>query len=158
MTDHGLTLRLLSIVCWTLVGGGLCGVADAFGKAVSGKVTGTIILNVPLGFLFGALIGFVASTFTMPLLWRKSLSAALPMVFAPALIAAFLAGRHFGNDPWSAPISVGTLLIACAIVWYFMPDLYPVRRPGWQHRCRSCGYDLRGLPGKACPECGQKAA
>lgn len=151
MSDSQLVSRLLGVACCTSFGGAVRGAAATLSIGGWGGIS---LGMAPFGFVFGAIIGFLASCFTVPLLWRKNLPIAMPIVFTPALVAAFLAGWRLRNEFWSVPISVGTLLIACAIVWYFMPDLYPARKPGWEHRCRHCGYDLRGLPSKICPECG----
>lgn len=156
MSDSQLVSRLLGIVCSTTFGGAVCGAAAASAMPGWRSFPASIMSHGPFGFIFGGVVGVFASMLTALLLWRKNLPIVMPIVFTPTLVAAFLAGLRFSNDFWSVPISVGTLLIACAAAWYFMPDLYPARQPGREHRCTHCGYDLRGLPSKTCPECGEK--
>ncbi|UCD74193.1 MAG: hypothetical protein JSV91_10430 [Phycisphaerales bacterium] len=47
-------------------------------------------------------------------------------------------------------------LIYAAVLWLLLRGLPAVRRAvrAFNGRCTNCGYDLRGTPGTACPECG----
>lgn len=50
---------------------------------------------------------------------------------------------------WLMPIAFGVCAFIC---WFYGPHRRRVRI--LQGKCVCCGYDLRGGPGKICPECG----
>lgn len=56
----------------------------------------------------------------------------------------------------------GFELFIAGVVVFFIGGLWKSRRGvrergHAEHECGSCGYDLRGLDGGVCPECGAKA-
>src|SRR5688572_10445859 len=57
---------------------------------------------------------------------------------------------------WSAYIATGALLVLLAWLGSRRRKLNPRRFAdgGVPAACGSCGYDLTGLPGTTCPECG----
>lgn len=59
-----------------------------------------------------------------------------------------------GTDSWFAAIPLWPLLllVAAPTAWLFRIDS---RAKAWQ--CSKCRYDLRGLDGDICPECGSAA-
>jgi hypothetical protein len=42
----------------------------------------------------------------------------------------------------------------CSLLFLFWPYVWSYERPSRDQPCPRCGYDLRGSPGPACPECG----
>lgn len=58
------------------------------------------------------------------------------------------AGRQNGVYWIQVPLWLPLLVVALPTAWLWLRDR---RRPG---RCRRCGYDLTGLAGGRCPECG----
>jgi predicted RNA-binding Zn-ribbon protein involved in translation (DUF1610 family) len=51
-------------------------------------------------------------------------------------------------------IGIIYLLLYAIPVYYFIYRVLFVARYGDEHYCRCCGYNVRGLTGFRCPECG----
>jgi len=64
-----------------------------------------------------------------------------------------LEGPTLGSDSWSLPL--WPVYAAGVGVWGVR---WARRRLAWKEwQCKGCGYDLRGLAGGVCPECGRAA-
>jgi hypothetical protein len=64
-----------------------------------------------------------------------------------------------GVAPWlplSVEVPLWAILAAFAAPW-FLASIVRTRRRRRASRCASCGYDLRGIGGAVCPECGAEA-
>jgi xanthosine utilization system XapX-like protein len=71
--------------------------------------------------------------------------ALAPMIGAPPNKWAGLAVMYIGLYQW-----IGVVLATIAV-----PMAWVRSAPHPENRCTSCGYDLRGLRGPRCPECGR---
>jgi hypothetical protein len=60
-----------------------------------------------------------------------------------------LPGAAIVYGKWLTVVFLAMALGRCTVRW-----IRAARRPSWA--CRSCGYDLRSIPGKLCPECGRE--
>jgi len=94
-----------------------------------------------------------------PVGWFMDLYAGVASI---TIAEAFgVAGRGLGPSLLITVIQGGVLNL---VVGLSMLVLYPMVRPftreAWDgvHRCRDCGYDLRGSDGSRCPECGVEVA
>lgn len=56
----------------------------------------------------------------------------------------------WGGVTNDASVLVAAVMLAVSLRW--LPTLWRRPRPGF---CAACGYDLRGLSGSICPECGR---
>lgn len=156
MNSREIITRIVVLTLGTIFGGAICGNAAVVSFSMLGM--GATVRLLPFALIYGGLVGCVACFFTVPLLFHKRMAIALMLAFVPALIAAVLSGIQFPlhRDPWSIPISFGTLVAASILINRWMPDQFPPSPP--EHLCADCGYDLRGLLTKTCPECGSAAA
>lgn len=111
----------------------------------------------PLAAIFGCGLGLVTGVFTAgavaPLICRKHLGWASLVVFVPALAASVawvtLTRGSFEAELAAAPCAATAVLMS-VLVKFTLPNVSA--RPAWL--CRKCGYDLRGIAGVTCPECG----
>jgi|GEM_PF-2689821 len=107
--------------------------------------------------IVGVVIGFVLSPAAV---WARADPECRPSfawVVAPTAALTFLASAGW-RDMWLAfLVSVATYLVTCLIVG--LVAVPRRRRLNWyiDGRCTVCGYDVRGLEGPKCPECGEIA-
>jgi|GEM_PF-2868752 len=82
----------------------------------------------------------------------RSARVALCLIAAFVLVAALV--TDWGDRAISKPADGYGLVLVAALLSVVATMLSPPhrRRPHWA--CAQCGYDLRGLDGARCPECG----
>ena len=79
--------------------------------------------------------------------WCWSFAIAFPLV---AAIFALLANLV----PWYLAVAWAALVLLVAYAAWPYITAYVGHAPPVTPLCPACGYDLRGTPGRACPECG----
>ncbi len=101
----------------------------------------------------GALLGYVICAVIVPMLWRRQLSKALPIVYIAGASCSGIAALVLPILPTIAANAAGCLsmVVTAALVRTKMPAVFGEALPG---HCLSCGYNLRGIHGVDCPECG----
>lgn len=98
--------------------------------------------------------------------WRRTRAGAALLVLSlvPVTAALVATARYAGEGPVSnflglsvtgygrvmAIVTIMYGVLLQAIGWF----IYSLPRARAAHQCPACGYDLRGTPGPACPECG----
>ncbi len=88
--------------------------------------------------------------------WDAECRLSFLWVVVPSTVATFL-GSVVGGVPLGALVSVPAYLISCGVVGGLA--IPRRRRLNWYRSgyCSTCGYDVRGLGGDLCPECGNIA-
>ncbi|QKK09270.1 MAG: hypothetical protein HND58_14630 [Planctomycetota bacterium] len=110
----------------------------------------------PIAVFVGGVVGFVLSPAAG---WARAdaeCRASFAWVVVPTAVLTWSASEMRGAGVGFL-VSVATYLISCSIVGLVaMPRR---RRLNWYAGgcCSSCGYDVRGLEGPKCPECGEIA-
>lgn len=109
----------------------------------------------PDSFGFGCLGGFgVGALFAAPLatlVGLKRWQSVAWLVFAPASAATVAVSLWGAWMPWSgAGVCAGSAILLGLVAKRVLGD-EPLRNA---RGCSACGYDLRGIPGGVCPECG----
>lgn len=118
-----------------------------FGAAYGGASVGS------LGGFVGAFIGAVVGLIMAPALIIARESSGhplvLPFIFTPTLLTSLGVGFVTTESSWTFLVPCGVYLVTCLTAGQVFRR--PVIPPGC---CRGCGYDMRGLTGPRCPECG----
>lgn len=84
------------------------------------------------------------------LCWKPEFDANFSLWVTPPGAAA---ARRIAGTAAMLPIAYPLVLSGTAAGWAWVLAFRRARRG--TSVCRECGYDLRGLPGRRCPECGQ---
>lgn len=130
--------------------GALCGGAVAAGTAMAGE-TQDLALSFGIGIGFGSIWGGMWSLTTIPVLEggdlrHASLAALLPSIGVSVALGAFLV------NPLISLVVMTTLFEVLCAQSSRRVRAWRDREP-W--RCAQCLYDLRGVTGRVCPECGR---
>lgn len=127
-------------VCGAIFGAVVDGLDAASGWALLGLVTGLPVSLVAASLVRGARI---------EALWFASLLT-LPVAVAASILARLDDGGIGGS---LALLAMPTAyMVLCAVG----AAKFPVRVEADRTKCATCGYDLGGLPGGVCPECGKE--
>jgi len=102
-------------------------------------------------FVMGATVGYLSSAVVVPLLWRKKLRVALPLVYGPVIVIGMITVLII--PPFGAVMATCLTLLAASIT--AAVRLPVVWQPPRRGACKECGYNLRGNRSGRCPECGQ---
>lgn len=103
-----------------------------------------------------ALVGLLCSPVFVFALALGPWKSGLAVTAGPTAAVAFLGASARGGEDGvmlGAGLAVCTFLMACAARGVYGMVKYPNPKR-WE--CRGCGYDLRGLSGGVCPECGRE--
>lgn len=140
---HGIGLVLLSII-----GGAIFGALAAVSMGAG--------FMAEFGAIFGAAVGLLASPVFAWSAWRDAL-VVTPAVFVPTAVVAVISGALV--PPNGGPLllmapAVGAFIVASIVTGVWSWSRGAPAAPGGPPSCRACGYDLSGLHGCVCPECG----
>lgn len=105
--------------------------------------------------LVGGGIGVLCSPAMIFALWHGRIVMGLAWIAPVTVFAAFMAGRMTPTTmgpELSVGVSAGVYVLACMVRGGVLFHA-AAQRMKWM--CRTCGYDLRGLRGGVCPECGR---
>ncbi len=98
----------------------------------------------------GAGLGLMTSPLVVFCLRRKTLSAAVALVYGSTFVVVVLVTRH--ADVILAPVAALPALFTMSLLAHLvLPDV--ISKYGAGH-CTKCDYDLRHVPHLRCPECG----
>lgn len=98
----------------------------------------------------GVILGHLSSAIVVPLLWRKKLRIALPLVYGSVVVVGMIAALII--PPFGTVMATCLALIAASITAAArLPVVWDRPRRG---ACVACGYNLRGNESGRCPECG----
>lgn len=135
-------------------------------------ITGLFVLLAPVTFVLGVIfqhgddLPYAALSLTMGLL--PSIALGIALLFDAVSLWAMFAP--------TVGVVLGWLFLCFAGDWHWSPLGAPViwhaavfgalwfdGRPGWRSQrdraiCPRCGYDLKGLRTRLCPECGERPA
>lgn len=150
---------LLSITMGAFIGavaGAICN-PDRPAAPPSGQDWDDLGLFVPtdvafvLGGFVGGINGLLWSWFVLEGLRRGGRWPGIALIFFPTLFVAVI----------SAEVSGGLVSFGAATLCYLAMSAVGVRlftpAPSAAGTCTSCGYDLNGLTGVRCPECGNES-
>ena len=150
-TAHGSSEagRSLAVAGVLMVAGGCAGICAVLPLLLLLGVSGNLEAEdlaylLALGHGVGSVGGVACTAFAVPLLRNTDLSRTIPRLALPLLPVAAVTGIAL-----PAVFLVLPLLLAGASV--ALRRRYPIIPPG---HCTACRYDLRGIPGSVCPECG----
>ena len=85
------------------------------------------------------------------------------VVLIPPMALATLLAHQWSNptDDWGDIVVFGSVLVlllatpcVAVPVWWIGSRVERGRQARYPSACASCGYDLTGVPGNICPECG----
>ncbi|MFG0244099.1 MAG: hypothetical protein ACF8R9_15040 [Phycisphaerales bacterium JB054] len=143
-TQHSLTSIGLSVAAGAVFGL-LASVGDPFVQDF-----------FPFAMFVGGVVGFVLSPAAG---WARAdaeCRASFAWFVVPTAVLTWVASEMRGAG-MSFLVSVETYIVTCVIVGLLA--LPRRRRLNWYAGgcCSSCGYDVRGLEGPKCPECGEIA-
>ena len=142
-TNHELVTVGLSI----LTGGIVVPVAAAIADPA---VLDYAVLTVSIGASLGSLL-VPAALFAR---WDMECRASFAWVVVPTAVLTWLAS-DMRDAGVGFLVSVATYITTCVLVG--LVALPRRRRLNWYYSgcCSNCGYDVRGLEGPKCPECGK---
>ena len=146
--NKSLQLRVIT----SLLAGASCGFVREFLWFADKQRSGAVI--VPIAFLLSLTI-LVRPLVSMRLAIFVSLGGSLGLTIASPLATRAFAG-YWGDVPFAwlpfglLGVWVLSAAICCAAV-AARRRMWPVYAPGC---CQKCGYDLRSITGRRCPECG----
>lgn len=131
-------MRCVNVVLVSLLWGAMYGMISAG------------FLGPGVGVVAGLIVALASSPITAMCLWRKQSSGATKAVFVPTLVVALLLAIFLPGV--GALFCIAFYVAACIVAGLVLPNVWPPRAP---HVCVECGYDLRGLLRRVCPECGR---
>lgn len=110
-------------------------------------------LGVPVSFFVGCVVGMCSSLMVVPLLERRDLRYALPLVYGGAAIVtiAYMATSRSLYYPLDSAVPAFLSVCGLSVLAAFICPPFRVPRAGL---CEGCGYDLTGNTSGVCPECG----
>ena len=102
--------------------------------------------------IFTGFVQLVGVGIAANLLVRVYVRAHHPFLAALASNGAAIATVVLGGWLFMPQVAAAAVLVAATI--YLRASLIDLHRQDSSHLCRTCFYDLRGLPEPVCPECG----
>lgn len=139
----------LAAVVQTLGCGATCGLVFGVMTEGLGGALGFALLGLVTGLPVSLIAASIVREARIEALWFASLLM-LPVAAAAAIVVRWDEGGVGGA---LAVLSMPTaFMVLCAVG----AGKFPVRRTIDRSKCASCGYDLGGLAGGVCPECGKE--
>ncbi len=138
--------KLVSIVLFSISAGTLFSALE-FASTLHWYPIEITLNGVAMAAIVGGFVGGIAVPIIAPLLFKRDLRIARPLVIFTTSIVIIIGGHVFHAIFWPAIIS---FIVTSLFVFMATPHYW--EEPGLCHRC--C-YDLRGsLESNRCPECG----
>ena len=140
----------------TLSSAGVSALAGMLFAVLSGLPDPLLYPFLLLMLIVGAVLGLALSPLAIWARADRACRLSFAWVVAPTAALTWLASAVGGV--WIGfLVSVVTYGVTCVVVGFLA--LPRRRRLRWyiDGRCSSCGYDVRGLEGPKCPECGEIA-
>ncbi len=112
-----------------------------------------VALGLPVSFFVGCVVGMCSSLIVVPLLERRDLRYALPLVYGGAAIVtiAYMTRSRSLYYPLDSAVPAFISVCLLSVLAAFICPRFTIPRAGL---CEHCGYDLRGNTSGVCPECG----
>ena len=139
------------------VGAGVLSSA-AFSLTFNARLTTNhhLYLSLYPPFFFATIYGFAAGTLFSPcIVWalhNGAIGDAVRRALLPTILVSMFSGL-IGMFPHFATLGAAVCLITiCRVSSKLSPAVLPMDLLS----CYSCGYNLKGVQGKKCPECGEE--
>ena len=115
-----------------------------------------LLLSSSHRFFLGTMYGLAAGTLFSPwVVWalhNGTIGDAVRRALLPTILVSMFSGLIGMLPPFAMLGAAACMITICRISSKLSPAVLPMDFLS----CYSCGYDLRGVQGKKCPECGEE--